>query len=117
MSQEYFSESAAVFITDTVGDFIEGELPGLQHLFGCLNPDPLQINQRGVSGPRLEPALECPPAHPESACQLLIGIVLIQIFLHQFLRGQYLWIVVVLLKLKDGVRGLKGASDIGDHGL
>lgn len=63
----------------------------------------MQINQGTVSGRGFEPALECPTAHPESACQLLIWIALIEIFLHKLLRGQDLGIIVVFLELEDGI--------------
>ena len=78
MLPEYLSKGAVVLIPDAIRDFIKRERLGLEQMFGRFNPDPLQINQRCIPGGPFEPALECPPAHPESARQFLIRIVLIK---------------------------------------
>jgi hypothetical protein len=43
--EKYFSESAAVFVTDAVGDFIKGEPLGFKQVLGFLDADSLQVNR------------------------------------------------------------------------
>lgn len=56
--------------------------------------DPLQVNQGSISGRGREPWLECSPAHPEPACQFIIGKGLIGLLFKKLLHRHDLLIHV-----------------------